>query len=251
MHHDQEVRYARNVSLPEIGSDGQERLLSSKVLVVGAGGLGSPLLFYLAAAGVGTIGVADDDRVALSNLQRQILHETGDIGHSKVESAADTIGDLNPDVQVVPHICRLDESNVDEIISCYDLVADGCDNFETRFLVNQACLRHNKTLVSSAVIGFSGQLYTFKPYLGVPHPCYQCIYPELPPPDVTPNCSESGVLGSVVGQMGSCQATEVIKELLGIGESLSGQMIMVDALTNTIRKVKVARDPSCACCGDT
>ena len=249
MKHDLAVRYARNISLPEIGETGQERLLRSKVLVIGAGGLGSPLLFYLAAAGVGTIGIADDDRVALSNLQRQILHETGDTGRPKVDSAADTIHDLNPEVTIIPHHCRLDRNNVDAIITEYDLVADGCDNFETRFLISNACMRHQKTLVSAAIIGFSGQLYTFKPYLGAPHPCYQCIYPELPPPEATPRCSESGILGSVAGQMGSWQATEVIKELLEIGDSLSGYMIVADALTNNIRKVAVPRDPACKGCG--
>lgn len=249
MNHDEAVRYARNISLPEVGEKGQQCLLQSKVLVVGAGGLGSPLLLYLAASGVGTIGVVDNDRVALSNLQRQILHETGDVGRFKVESAEDTVHTLNPDIQIIPHACRLDNSNIDDIISNYDLVADGCDNFETRFLVNAACMRQKKTLVSAAIIGFSGQLYTFKPYLGEPHPCYQCIYPELPPADATPRCSESGILGSVAGIMGSWQATEVIKELLGIGESLSGQMMLVDALTNNIRKIKVPRARACVCCG--
>jgi len=249
MHHDLRVRYARNISLPEVGEAGQKRLLASKVLVIGAGGLGSPLLMYLAAAGVGTLGIVDDDRVALSNLQRQILHETEDVGRPKVKSAEDTLHYLNPDINYTPHHCRLTQDNADELIADYDLVADGCDNFETRFIVNAACLRQKKTLVSAAVIGFSGQLYTFKPYLGDPHPCYQCLYPELPAPDATPRCSESGVLGSVVGQLGSWQATEVIKELLGIGESLSRQMMVVDALNNAVRKVKLPHDPACACCG--
>ncbi len=250
MYHDQAIRYARNVSLPEIGKVGQQHLLQSKVLVIGVGGLGSPLLFYLVAAGIGTLGIVDDDRVTLSNLQRQILHETGDIGRLKIESAADSLYDLNPEVTIIPHKLRLNSSNIDNIIENYDIIADGCDNFETRFLVNSACMRQKKTLLSAAVIGFSGQLYTFKPYLGVPHPCYQCIYPELPQRDATPNCSKSGIVGSVSGQVGSWQATEVIKELLDIGESLSGYMIMIDALTNYVSKVKVYRNPVCQCCSN-
>lgn len=249
MEHDAQLRYSRNISLPEIGEEGQERLLQSRVLVIGAGGLGSPLLTYLAAAGVGTIGIVDDDRVALSNLNRQILHETADIGQLKTESAKEALHDLNPDIRIVTHPCRLDATNEDEILSGYDLVADGCDNFETRFWVNAACMRHGKTLVSAAVMGFNGQLYTFKPYLGEPHPCYQCLYPELPPADATPRCSESGVLGAVAGMMGCWQATEVIKELLGIGEGLSGFIMIFDARSATVRKVTLRRDPACPCCG--
>jgi adenylyltransferase/sulfurtransferase len=248
MNHDQAIRYARNISLAEIGQSGQAGLMRARVLVIGAGGLGSPLLLYLAATGVGTIGIVDDDRVALSNLQRQILHETGDIGRPKTASASEALYDLNPDVKVIQHHCRLDASNIDNIIKDYDLVADGCDNFETRFLVNAACLRHQKTLVSAAIIGFSGQLYTFKPYLGAPHPCYQCLYPELPSPSATPRCSDAGVLGSIGGQMGSWQATQVLKELLNIGQSLSGYMMLLDALNNDVRKVKLPRDPACLCC---
>ncbi len=248
MRHDQAIRYARNISLPEIGEDGQKRLLQSKVLVIGAGGIGSPLLLYLAATGIGTIGIVDNDRVELSNLQRQILHETVDTGRPKTLSAVDALSDLNPDITIISHNLRLDSSNVDTIINNYDIVADGCDNFETRFLVNAACLHHKKTLVSAAVIGFSAQLYTFKPYLGAPQPCYQCFYPELPPPTALPNCSESGVLGSVAGQIGSCQATEIVKELLNIGESLSGKMLLIDALSSNTRKVKINRNVACICC---
>ncbi len=248
MHHDQLVRYARNISLPEIGEKGQQKLLKSKVLVVGAGGLGSPLLLYLAAAGVGTIGVIDDDRVALSNLQRQIIHETASIGQSKVTSAEDAIHDLNPDVTIIPYEYRLDVLNIDKLIKDYDIVADGCDNFQTRFLVNEYCFKHKRTLVSAAVIGFTGHLYTFKPYLGQPHPCYQCIYPELPASGATESCSQSGVLGSIAGQMGTWQATEIIKELLGIGTSISGQMIIIDALSASVRKIKVNRSSDCLCC---
>ncbi len=247
--HDNAVRYARNISLPEIGRAGQDRLGRAKVLVVGAGGLGSPLLLYLAAAGVGTLGVVDHDLVALSNLQRQILYETTDIGQAKAEAAQFALNDMNPEVKVIPHHTRLDESNIEEIIGGYDLVADGSDNFATRFLVNSHCLKAKKTLVSAAVIGFGGQLYSFKPYLGAPHPCYQCLCPRLPPPDATPRCADSGVLGSVAGILGSWQATEVIKELLGIGESLSGYMLLLDALKAEIRKIKLPRDPMCKCCG--
>lgn len=250
MHHDQKVRYARNISLPELGEAGQEKLLKAKVLVVGAGGLGSPLLLYLASAGVGKIGIIDDDKVALSNLQRQIIHESEDVGRAKVLSAKDAINDLNPEVKISLYDERLTPYNIDPIIENYDIVADCCDNFETRFLVNAACFKHKKTLVSAAIIGFSGQLYSFKPYLGGNNPCYQCIVPDLPPADATPKCSESGVLGALGGVMGSMQALEVIKEICDIGQSLSGYMIVFDGLSNSIRKVKVKPDRSCKQCGE-
>ena len=243
------TRYARNISLPEIGEAGQEKLLQSRVLVIGAGGLGSPLLLYLAAAGIGTLGIVDDDRVALSNLQRQIIHETTDVGRSKAASAVDALYDLNPSITLIPHDGRLEAKNAEALITNYDIIADGCDNFETRFLVNETCFKHQKTLVSAAIMGFYGQLSTFKPYLGAPHPCYQCLQPGLPHRFAMPRCSESGVLGSVAGQMGTWQATEVIKELLGIGESLSGQMLVVDALNASVRKLKLPRNSACPCCG--
>ncbi len=246
---DDRLRYARNIFLPEIGEEGQKRLLKAKVLVIGGGGLGSPLLLYLAAAGVGTLGMVDDDVVALSNLQRQILYASHDIGRLKGKSAARALRALNPDVVYRHHPCRLEEDNVDALIADYDVIADGCDNFRTRFAVNAACLRREKPLVSAAVIGFSGELYTFKPYLGAPHPCYRCLYPEAPPMGLALKCSQSGVLGSVAGVIGSWQATEVIKEVLGIGESLSGTMMVVDALTNSVDKIKVKRNPACSCCG--
>ena len=249
MNHDQEIRYSRHLSLSEIGKVGQEKLLASKVLVVGAGGLGSPLLLYLAASGVGTIGIVDDDVVELSNLQRQVLHETYDIGQKKVESARSAMLDLNPDLQVNTYPIRLDKSIIDNIIADYDIVVDGSDNFETRFLINDRCFAAKKTLVSAAIQGFSGQLATFKAYLGAPHPCYRCIYPEIPPEGTAPNCSESGVLGGVAGIMGTWQSVEVIKELLDMGESLSGSLVIFDALSATSRKVKVHRDESCKCCG--
>lgn len=249
MKHDQEIRYSRHISLPQIGRAGQDRLLASRVLVVGAGGLGSPLLLYLAASGVGTIGVVDSDKVELSNLQRQVLHEACDIGQPKTHSARDAMHDLNPDITVHCHQLRLDGSNIDALIAGYDLIADGSDNFETRFLINDRCFSGGKTLVSAAIQGFSGQLSTFKAHLGEPHPCYRCIYPDIPPPGTAPDCSQSGVLGSVAGVMGTWQATEVVKELLGIGESLSGSLIVFDALRAVTRKVKVRRNKGCMCCG--
>lgn len=248
MNYDEKIRYARNIILPQIGEAGQEKLLSSKVLVLGAGGLGSPLILYLAASGVGTIGIIDNDKVALSNLQRQIIHESSDIGRAKVSSASDSVSYLNPDVNVITYDERINEDNIDHIISEYDIVADGCDNFETRFLVNESCFKNHKTLVSAAILGFSGQLYSFKPYIAGDNPCYNCIYPEMPPSDVVPSCSEAGIIGSVAGIMGSWQATEVIKEIVGFGESLSGSMIVFDALTASSKKVKVHRDSECICC---
>ncbi len=243
MQHDEAVRYARTLSLPQIGEEGQAVLSRSKVLIVGAGGLGSPLALYLAAAGVGTLGVVDADRVALSNLNRQILFETGDIGRAKVESAVDTLHHLNPEVTVVPHALRLDAQNAAELVGDYDIVADGSDNIATRYAVNDACLQACKTLVSAAVIGFEGQLYTFKPHTDAALPCYRCLYPT--PPANMPTCAESGVLGSVAGILGSWQATEVIKELLGIGVSLAGSMQVINALKGECRKVRLPRDPAC------
>lgn len=248
MQHDQAVRYARHIALPEIGESGQQKLLSARVAVIGAGGLGSPLLFYLAAAGVGTIGIIDHDRVALSNLHRQIIHETADIDRLKTDSARDTLLDLNPGLSITTHPLRLDESNIDTLLSDYDLIADGSDNFETRFLINRYCHHHHKTLVSAAILGFTGQLYTFKSYLGDPHPCYQCLCPELPPADATPRCAEAGILGSLGGIMGAWQASEIIKEIVGIGESLSGSMVAIDVLKAQIRKVKILRNSLCICC---
>ncbi len=240
-------RYSRNITLPEVGEEGQERLLSSKVLVVGAGGLGSPLLLYLASSGVGTIGIIDDDKVDLSNLQRQIIHETGDIGRNKTQSAADAIYDLNPDINVECYEGRLTADNIDSLISKYNTIADCSDNFETRFLINEACYKNKIPLVSAAIHRFEGQLSTFKPYLGDEYPCYRCIYSSTDIDDV--KCAESGVLGSVAGIMGSWQATEVIKELLNIGESLSGSLVIFDALSATSRKLNVRKDRQCKVCG--
>lgn len=242
-------RYARHIILKEVGGAGQRRLLDARVLVVGAGGLGSPLILYLAAAGVGTIGVVDDDTVSLSNLQRQIAHGTERIGMAKTSSAAQAVRSINPDVHLVEHRARLGPANAMELIGAYDLVADGSDNFPTRFLVNDAARLAGKPLVSAAMLRFEGQLSTFKSHLGEPHPCYRCIFREAPPPDLVPSCSEAGILGALAGTMGSLQATEVLKELLGLGESMSGRLLIYDALQPTFRIVRVRRDPGCPLCG--
>ena len=239
-------RYARHILLQEVGGIGQEKLLKSKVLVIGAGGLGSPLIVYLAAAGVGTIGVVDDDKVDLSNLQRQIAHTTARIGALKTTSAKQAVADLNPDVTVVEHKMRLTVDNATALIGDYDIVADGSDNFPTRFLVNDACFFSKKTLVSAAVLRFDGQLATFKPHAG--GPCYRCIYPEAPPPGQIPSCDEAGVLGAVAGVLGTLQATEVLKEILGIGDSMAGRLLIYDALSAAMRQVKVSPDPACPLC---
>ena len=244
------ARYARHIILQEVGGHGQAKLLDSSVLVVGAGGLGSPLLLYLAAAGVGTLGIVDDDRVSLSNLQRQVIHTSDALGTPKVESAERAIRAINPDVTVITHEERLTAENAMDLIPAYDLVADGSDNFETRFLINDACYLARTTLVSAAILRFDGQLSTFKAYEGEGHPCYRCIFREPPPPGLIPSCAEGGILGAVAGSMGSLQSTEVLKELLGIGESLSGTLIIYDALSATIRNVRGKPDPTCPLCGE-
>ncbi len=243
---DQIRRYARHIILPEMGGTGQARLLASKVLVVGAGGLGSPLVLYLAAAGVGTIGVVDDDLVDLSNLQRQIMHTTQSIGLPKVDSAARAVAAINPDVRVVPIQARLDRDNILGLVGQYDVIADGSDNFPTRFLVNDACRLAGKPLVSAAILRFDGQLSTYRPG----GPCYRCIYREEPPEGSVPTCSSAGVLGAMAGTMGALQATEVVKEVLGIGETMAGRLLIYDALSVTFRTVRVPRDPGCPLCGD-
>lgn len=248
---DQIERYARHVILKEVGGAGQRRLLAARVLVVGAGGLGSALSLYLAAAGVGTLGIIDDDRVTLSNLQRQIVHTTDRIGRLKTESAAVGIAAVNPDVRVIEHPFRLDARNAADLIAAYDVIADGSDNFATRFLLNDACFLGAKPLVSAAILRFDGQLSTFKAHLGAPHPCYRCLYSEPPPPDLMPSCSEGGVLGALAGAMGSLQAIEVLKEILGLGLSLSGRLLIFEALGFDFRTVKLGRDPGCALCGPT
>lgn len=244
---DQFERYARHIRLDKVGEQGQRKLLDAKVLVVGAGGLGSPLIQYLAAAGVGTLGIIDDDRVDLSNLQRQILHTTADVGIQKVESAAASVQALNPDVNVIQHAERLTAANVRELVRSYDIIADGSDNFATRFLINDACYFERRTLVSAAVIRFDGQLSTYKPH--VSGPCYRCLYPEAPPDDVW-TCESAGILGAIAGVMGSLQATEVLKEILGIGEGMAERLLIYDALDLSTRIVKVRPDPACALCSD-
>lgn len=250
MDDDQLERYARHIILREIGGAGQQALLRARVLVVGGGGLGSPLIYYLAAAGIGTIGVVDDDIVGLSNLQRQILHRTADIDTPKVDSAARAVADLNPDVRLVAHRLRLTAANAAGLIGGYDIIADGSDNFDTRFLLNDVCYALGKTLVSGAILRFDGQLSTFKAHLGAPHPCYRCLFPAPPPPEMIPNCAEGGVLGSLAGTIGALQATEVVKEILDLGRSLSGRLLMHDALDMTFRTISVPKDPDCPLCGD-
>lgn len=247
---DQIRRYARHILLPEIGGTGQARLLSARVLIIGAGGLGSPALLYLAAAGVGTIGVIDDDAVDLSNLQRQIAHTTDRLGVPKVESAAQAARALNPDVTIEAHRARLTPANALELIRRYDLVCDGSDNFATRFLVADACHLAGRTLVSAAVLRFEGQVSTFKSHLGPPHPCYRCLHPEPPPEGLIPSCAEAGVFGAVTGVLGALQATEALKEIAGVGEGLSGRLMLWDALSASFRSVRLRRDPACALCGD-
>jgi molybdopterin-synthase adenylyltransferase len=244
---DEIQRYSRHILLKEVGGIGQAKLKAARVLVIGAGGLGSPLMLYLAAAGVGTIGIVDDDDVEVSNLQRQIAHTTADIGGAKVASAERAALSINPTVRVVPHQTRLDAANAMALISGYDIICDGTDNFATRFLVADACALAKRTLVSAAVLRFEGQLSVFKPHTG--GPCYRCLYPEPPPPGAVPTCSEAGVLGAVTGVMGTLQATEVLKEIMGIGESLSGRLLAWDALDARFRTIKLRPDPHCALCG--
>ena len=247
---DQITRYSRHILLPEIGGTGQAKLLGARVLVVGAGGLGAPLLLYLAAAGIGTLGAVDHDELDLWNLQRQVIHTTDRVGRLKVESAGTAVAALNPDVRFVPHAARLTADNVMELIAAYDIVADGTDNFAARFLLNDACFFGGKPLISAALLRFDGQLSTFKAHEGPPHPCYRCVFREPPPPDLIPSCSEAGVMGATAGVMGTLQATEVVKELLGIGDSLSGTLLMYDALRTDFRRIRIRRDPECPLCGE-
>lgn len=242
-------RYARHIVLAEVGGIGQAKLISAKVLVVGAGGLGAPLLQYLAAAGVGTLGVIDDDAVDLSNLQRQVIHRTADIGTQKTASAKRALGEINPEVQVHTHDQRLSAANVERIMANYDVVADGSDNFATRYLVNDACYRLRKTLVSAAILRFDGQLSTYKAHHGAGHPCLRCIFPAAPSEDAVPSCAQAGVLGSLAGTLGALQATEVVKEILGIGRSLSGRLLMYDALAGSFEEMAIAKRPDCPTCG--
>ena len=247
---DELERYARHIVLREVGGVGQAKLKAARVLVIGAGGLGSPAILYLAAAGVGTIGIVDDDAVSLSNLQRQIAHRTDDVGRPKTASASDAARAINPGVTVETYPLRLDAANASDLISRYDIIADGSDNFATRFLINDACFFAHKTLVSAAVTEFDGQLATFKAFHKESgYPCYRCIFPEPPPAGTAPSCSETGVLGAVAGVMGTLQALEVLKEIAGIGESMAGRLLVYDALTTNFRRLTVKPDPACALCG--
>jgi molybdopterin-synthase adenylyltransferase len=243
-------RYARHLVLREIGGVGQAKIRAAKVLIVGAGGLGSPVALYLAAAGVGEIGIVDDDAVSLSNLQRQILFATKDVGRPKVDAAAERLAALNPGVRVAPHNTRLTAANAETLIAGYDIVADGSDNFETRFLLNDACHAARKTLVSAAVTEFDGQLATFKAWdKSGAYPCYRCLFPAPPPPGTAPSCSETGVLGAAAGVMGSLQALEVLKQITGMGEDLAGKILITDTLAWRFRVVSLAPDPKCPLCG--
>lgn len=241
-------RYQRHLLLKELGGPGQQKLSQARVLVVGAGGLGAPVLLYLAAAGIGTLGIADFDKVSLSNLQRQIIHTTQSVGTAKTQSAAERIRALNPHVNVKLHDVRLDAANAREIISGYDIVADGSDNFATRFIVSDACFHERKTLVSAAVGQFDGQISTFKPHLtkpdGTPYPTYRCLNPEAPPEGVIPACAEAGIIGALTGIIGSMQALEVIKEITGIGESLAGRLLMYDGLSARVFTAGLQWDPA-------
>jgi sulfur-carrier protein adenylyltransferase/sulfurtransferase len=242
---EQRDRYSRHLLLPEVGIEGQQKLLDAKVLLLGAGGLGSPTALYLAAAGVGTLGIVDDDTVDLSNLQRQVIHNTDRIGVPKVDSAEETITALNPDVNVQKYRVRLGPDNIMDILPDYDIVVDGLDNFPTRYLLNDASVRLQIPVVSAAILGFEGQLSVFKPYDG---PCYRCLFPSPPPAELAPSCGANGVLGVLPGTMGLLQATEVIKLILGEGEPAIGRLLMYDALAATLSEVKIRRDPDCPIC---
>ncbi len=244
----QKQRYSRHLLIPEVGIEGQQKLLDAKVLMIGAGGLGSPAALYLAAAGVGTLGIVDDDVVDLTNLQRQVIHNSERIGEPKVDSARETIAALNPDVEVVPYRTRLDADNVLDLIRDYDVIVDGADNFPTRYLLNDAAVRERKPVVHASILGFDGQLTVFKPYEG---PCYRCLYPQPPPADLAPSCGANGVLGVLPGIMGLLQANETIKLIIGQGQPLIGKLLLFEALSTQFTELKVRRDAEgCPTCGD-
>ncbi len=240
------MRYSRHIIMPQVGPQGQRKLRSSSVLVIGAGGLGGPVALYLALAGVGKIGLVEFDIVDLSNLQRQVLHQTADIDRPKIVSAKETLQAHNPHVDVVMHHMPITSDNAMEIIKDYDIVVNGADNFATRYLVNDACYLSGKTLVDGAILLFDGQATVYKPGQG----CYRCLYPDPPPPGLVPSCAEAGVLGAITGIVGSIQATEVFKQILGIGNPLVNRLLLVDALTMEFRTMKLRRDPKCPLCGD-
>ena len=244
---DQVKRYSRHIIMPQVGSSGQRKLLESKVLIIGAGGLGSPAAVYLALAGVGTIGLVDFDTVDLSNLQRQILHHTNDVGRPKVVSAMETIKEYNPDTNVILHEAWLSSENALEIIPQYDIIISGADNFASRYLINDACYLAGKPLVDGSILIFDGQATVYVPGQG----CYRCLFPTPPPPGMVPNCAEAGVLGALTGLVGSIQAVETLKLLLGIGESLASRLLVIDALSMDFRQMRIPRNPSCPLCGDS
>lgn len=240
-------RYSRHIILPQVGGKGQKRLLASKVLIIGTGGLGSPSALYLAAAGIGKIGLVDFDDVEISNLQRQILHSTKDIGKPKVNSGKEKLNALNPDVEIITYKAKLTSQNILEVIKDYDVVLDGSDNFPTRYLVNDACVLSNKPLVHAGIFRFDGQAITIIPHKG---PCYRCLFPEPPPPGLVPSCQEAGILGAVAGVIGVVQAIEALKFLLGIGDLLIGKLLIFNALNSSFRTVKVPKDKNCPVCGE-
>jgi len=242
-------RYARHIVLPEIGGIGQSKLIAARVLVLGAGGLGAPLLQYLAAAGIGTLGVVDDDTVDLSNLQRQVIHRTSDIGVPKVASAERAMAEINPEVTVRSHRERLTAANAERLVADYDLVADGSDNFATRYLLNDTCFRLEKPLVAAAILRFDGQISTYKAWHGAGHPCLRCVFPEAPSEDAVPSCAQAGVLGALAGTLGAMQATEVVKEILGVGRSLSGRLLTYGALDGSWEEMAITKRPNCPTCG--
>ena len=246
---DEVERYSRHILLDEVGGTGQARLRAARVLVVGAGGLGSPLLLYLAAAGVGTLGIADDDVVELSNLQRQIAHSMARLGQPKTASAAQAAAAINPGVRLREHRTRVTSENVAGLIADYDIICDGTDNFAARYVLADACHHGKRILVSAAVLRFEGQLSTFRSGIDPAMPCYRCLYPEAPPPDLVPTCAEAGVLGAVTGVMGTLQATEVLREILGLGDTLAGRLLLWDALAMRFRVIALRRDPACVLCG--
>ncbi|MFH1684514.1 MAG: molybdopterin-synthase adenylyltransferase MoeB [Candidatus Margulisiibacteriota bacterium] len=240
-------RYSRQILLPKVGGKGQQKLLAAKVLVIGAGGLGSPVAAYLAGAGVGTLGIVDSDKVELNNLHRQILYSAKEVGQEKAIAAKDRLESVNPDIKVVPHVVRLTSKNILDVIKDYDIVVDGSDNFPTRYLVNDACVLANKPLVHGAFFRYEGQAMVIKPGEG---PCYRCMFPEPPPPGAVPSCQEAGVLGALAGVIGLIQATETLKLILGIGEPLVGKLIVFNSLEMGFRKVRVPKDKDCPICGE-
>ncbi|MEK6576998.1 MAG: molybdopterin-synthase adenylyltransferase MoeB [Nitrospirota bacterium] len=241
-------RYSRQIILPEVGGKGQKKIANAKVFLIGAGGLGSPSALYLAAAGVGRIGIIDSDHVDLSNLQRQVLHSTATLNRAKVESARETLSRINPDIRIDTYNEKLTSENITGLINDYDIILDGSDNFPTRFLVNDACYFQKKTLISGSIFRFEGQLTTLKGHLD--QPCYRCLYPEPPPPGLVPSCQEAGVLGVLAGTIGVLQAVETLKEIIGIGSSLAGRLLLYDALQMRFREVKVRKDKNCPLCGE-